>query len=282
MSTYEPSGPELASTLSEGRQAYIAVPSENGPHVTPELFAWTGGRLWFASAATTLKAKVLSADVQAGATVSAGGRSVLLRGTISRFDIRHPVSLARQFTSFPEASAAWLAYVVRNAPDLLAFVTDTALGRLGSRIPPVRVLFSLEPAAGAIVESDELVSHWGDWSGGRTRPMAPRQLLAGGEPAVAGLPGPVAAPGRWFDDGRRLLIAPELVDLLALPGRFPISVVRDEYSAPGPAAKQGTLLRGEASLVRGERGTIQMHPDRAVTWEGVETSGHRVGRSTRR
>ena len=93
--------PELVGTLNEGRQAYIAVPSKDGPHVTPELFAWTADRLWFASASTTLKSKVLAADGRAGVVVSAGGRDVLLTGGVTRFDIRQPWALARLSPNFP-------------------------------------------------------------------------------------------------------------------------------------------------------------------------------------
>ena len=53
---------DLTSTLKEGRQAYVAVPSKQGPHVTPELYAWSDGRLWFAAAAGTVKSNVLKRE----------------------------------------------------------------------------------------------------------------------------------------------------------------------------------------------------------------------------
>ena len=37
--------PVAVSVLQEGRQAYVAVRSRNGPHVTPELYAWSGDTL---------------------------------------------------------------------------------------------------------------------------------------------------------------------------------------------------------------------------------------------
>jgi hypothetical protein len=266
----------MISTLAEGRQAYVAMTTKQGPHVTPELYAWVGGRLWFASASTTLKAKVLDQDERVGAVVSAGGRSVLLRGNVSRYDIRHPIALACRLRQLPEASLAWTSYVIRNGPDLLAFVSDTAVGRLGSRVPPVRVLFSLEPTGAAVVENDALLEQWGVWRQGRRPRAVSRTVPTGGEPAVAALPGPLAVPGRWFADGRRLRIAAELTGLAGLRGRFPLSVVLDEYQAPGPAAKEGTLLRGQGRLVPGEPGAIDVELDHAVTWDGVETSSHRV------
>src|SRR4051794_9805455 len=97
---------QMLSTLGEGRQAYVAVPSKNGPHVTPELYAWEGGRLWFASATTTLKSRVLPGAERAGAVITTGGRSVLLAGLVETFDLRHPVDLACRFTQLPDAALA--------------------------------------------------------------------------------------------------------------------------------------------------------------------------------
>jgi hypothetical protein len=138
------------------------------------------------------------------------------------------------------------------------------------------VLFSVEPSATATIENDALIHTWGSWSRRRVARPDSRSVVVGGEPVVAALPGPVAVPGRWFDDDRRLRIAPEVVGLAGLQGRFPISIVRDEYQAPGPAAKEGTLLRGEGALLRGHAGAIAVKLERAVSWDGVETSSHRI------
>jgi hypothetical protein len=148
----------VLGTLAEGRQAHVAVPSVNGPHVTPELYAWSAGRLWFATAGPTLKAKVLRRNPRVGAVVTAAGRSVILAGDAHAYDLRDPAGLASKLCQLPAATQALAGYTARNAHDLLAFVGDTAAGRLGRRLPPARVLFSLEPDRVAFVENDAVSS----------------------------------------------------------------------------------------------------------------------------
>jgi hypothetical protein len=272
---------DVVGTLHEGRQAYVAVAATSGPHVTPELYAWSGGRLWFASATTTLKTTVLRREPHGAAVVSAGGRSVLVRGHIDAFDARHPLELARRAPAFAAASIAWADYVLRNAPDLVAFALDALSGRLGRRIPPLRVLHALTPASVAVVEGGDVTDRWGHWKG---RPATARRrtgrqgggtaMTPGGRPAVAAVPGPLALPGRWDDADDTFRMAPALAALVGLPRRFPMSVVVDEYVSPGPAAKEGTLLRGEARLVPAAPGTIALDPERAVEWRGVDTVTH--------
>lgn len=263
--------PNVLGVLGEGRQAYVAVSSTRGPHVTPELYAWSGDKLWFAAATSTLKAKVLRRDPSLGAVVNVAGRSVVLTGRAEVFDPRDPVSTLARLPQLPGVARALTTFTTRNAADLLAFVGDAAAGRLGRRLPPLRVLFALTPDRIALVENDAVVGHWG-WSLGAA---VEEPVPVGGERAVAAFPGPVALPVRWFADDSRLHLARPLTGLLArrtVRGRFPISVVVDDYSAPGPAAKRGTLVRGVGSAVDGDLSTIEVEAERVVEWDGVETA----------
>ena len=264
----------VLGTLQEGRQAYVAVDSKNGPHVTPEVYTWSDGRLWFAAASTTLKAKVLAERPGAGAVVNVGGRTVMLAGQVAGFDPRDVRGLADRTGELPAAARAMGRFTVRNAPDLLAFFGDAVTGKLGQDPPPLRVLFALERARAALVENDAVAGCWG-WSGdpGGNGQAPP----AGGERAVAALPGPVAVPARWFADDRRLHVPPPLLGMLGLDDGFPLGVVVDDYTAPGPAAKQGVLLRGRGRLADPAAGVVEVRTDRVVEWDGIETSSHDAG-----
>jgi hypothetical protein len=264
--------PTALGVLGEGRQAYVAVASTKGPHVTPELYTWSGDRLWFAAASTTLKAKVLRRDPSLGAVVNVAGRSVVLSGEVEVFDPRNPVGVLGRFPELPGVARALTSFTTRNAADLLAFVGDTAAGRLGRKVPPLRLLFALTPQRIALIENDALTGHWG-WSVDPTEDDDP--VPVGGERAVAAFPGPVALPVRWFADTSRLHLARPLTGLLDRPsvrGTFPISVVVDDYSAPGPAAKRGALVRGEGRAVEGDLCTIEVQAERVVEWDGTETA----------
>jgi hypothetical protein len=266
---------QIASTLAEGRQAYVVIDAASGPHVTPELYTWHGGALWFAAASTTVKHRVLAEGVSAGALVTAGGRSVVVTGPVQRFDLRHPLDLARRPRDAVAALGGLATYTVRNAPDLLGFLTDTARLRLGLRIP-ARVLYRLRPDRIAAIEAGAITHRLGEWPGSGQRARGDDPTALGGEPAVVAFDGPVATPGRWFDDDATVAVPPGVPALLGLRDSFDVAVVTDEYGAPGPAAKQGLMRRGRARRVRGRPGVFEVELDRQVTWDGVATESERL------
>lgn len=266
--------PGIVSTLQEGRQAYIAVSSKDGPHATPELYAWSGGCLWFVVASSTLKAKVVRRDPTVGVMVSIRDRSVVLRGEVDVFDPRHPKQLLEAARDCPDVALALVRFTVRNAPDLLAFVGDAATGKLGWRLPPPRLLLRFSPFAALLIENDAVVDSLGTWPEGARDEAV--DVPAGGRPAVIALPGPVVLPCRWFEGERKVHVVRDVLQLLELEQVFALSIVVDEYTAPGPAVKHGTLLRARG-LLSEEPGFIDIEPETAVEWDGVNTTRARAG-----
>ena len=245
--------PDIESVLREGREAHIAVVSPEGPHVTPELYAWSGGRLWFWFAHTTLKSRVLADRPVAAAMVDAGDRSAVIEGSVDLIDVRRPTSLVGTPARGLRALLAAGVYTVRNAEDLGAFVCDLVSGRLGWAPPPSRVLASLEPQRATLAE----------------------RSATGGEAVVVGLPGPSVAPGRWSLDAAEVRVSPEDLAWSGVAGRTPIAIVSDEYVAPGPAAKVGTLLRGTAET-KGSDGVLAVDARTLTEWDGIDTETHRL------
>ena len=252
----------------------MAVTSANGPHVTPELYAWSGDRLWFLFARTTLKAKVLARTPEVAAMVSVDGRSVMVEGTVDLIDVRRPTTLLGHPARSLRALRATGGYAVRNAPDLAAFGRDLATGQLGWRPPPLRVLASLDPRRTVVFEDGAIVARSGGSTRGGLRPVDVADERPGGERVVAAFPGPAVVPGRWFPDDRELVVSPVLLDLHGIDGRTPVAVVADDYVAPGPAAKVGTLLRGSGRRI-GRSGSITVDAETLTSWDGIEieTSG---------
>lgn len=262
----------VVEALAEGRQAHVALDLSSGPQVTPNLYAWSGDRLWMAAASTTVKAKVTDdSPTPACVVVRLPGRDVVLSGSLESFDIRKPVDLAKRLGDLPDATVGALRFGLRNAADLLAFAGDALAGRLG--VPPPRVLLSLTPDAALLLENDAIVEsagphvHNGEGCG---------TIPTGGTRVVAAFPGPVAVPARWFADEANLRVTSQLVDLFDLERTTPVAVVSDEYTAPGPAAKRGLLLRGEA-VPTSTAGSFDVTVCREVEWDGVEVTASDAG-----
>jgi hypothetical protein len=67
-----------------------------------------------------------------------------------------------------------------------------------------------------------------------------------------------------------------VLDHLDLGATVPLAFVGDEYRAPGPAAKQGLLVRGTGR--RTDRpGTIHVDAHAVVAWDGVDTETEDLG-----
>ena len=245
----------VRSILEAGRQAYVAVAAPAGPHVTPELYSVADGRLWFWTAHSTVKAKVLAEDHRVAAVVVGQGRAAVLWGHAERFDPKDLASLPRALRQPRTLGRATLRFGLRNAADLGAFATDFVSGRLGRSLPPRRVLFGITPEEAFVVD--------GPPPGGASDAVVAWETDHG----------PRAFPCRIDREERRLWIRTEVPGLHDLPSPARVGVVRDDYVRPGPAAKEGRLLRGSATLQ--PDGTVELVPERTTAWKGVATATDR-------
>lgn len=262
---------EILSALAEGRQAHIALETPRGPHITPELYAWSDEALWMLAAATTLKLRVLRDGSRASMLVRLPGRQAVFEGPVDLFDPRRPLDLVKKAAILPKAVTAAARFALRNSHDAAAFFGDTLAGKLGPRLPALRVFFAMRPERAALIEGGATVRTW-RW-GREVRDLpAEVRMPTGGKPAAVAFPGPLALPARWFEEEQRVYISSAALALLAEVDRFvSIAVVIDEYNAPGPAAKSGRLLRGTA--LQTERSGYFDIVDADVTeWAGVETT----------
>jgi hypothetical protein len=273
----------VTSVLAEGRQAYLAVASAHGPHVTPELYAWSSGRLWSAVATTTLKARVLHRHAVTGVLVTGRDRSVMLHGRVDVIDLRRPGAWLNPLR-LPATGRALARFTARNMDDLVAFAADLVTGRLGANLPAARVVLRFTPEAVALIEGDTVTGRWGRWAALGGEPPTSRTASPTGRPVVVGLPGPLAVPGRWRQAENVVHIVPDVLRLAAAADDavkasrrwWPVGLVMDEYVAPGPAAKRGTLLRGRGRR-NGTCGRIEVRIDQEVEWNGVSTASRAAG-----
>lgn len=271
------SSPAIAGPLAEGRQAYVAIATERGPHVTPELYAVAGGRLWFFAGLGTLKARTLPRHPTVAVAVAAGARTVVVTGRVASF---HPAALPRHAptpATLLAAPGAVARYSLRNAADLAGFAVDFATGKLGRRLPEPRVLFAVTPERVALLDGFAVQGRWGDWPGGNADD-ATGEPVHEGAGAVAALAygdngSLLAAPARVDETGQRTQVPAALLDLAGVGAAAEVAVVVDDYGKPGPAAKRGVMLRGTGEVRRDDTGAwIDLDPERVVSWDGVATT----------
>jgi hypothetical protein len=265
--------PAARSILEQGRHAYVAVAAPAGPHVTPELYSVADGRLWCWTAATTVKAKVVGDDPRVAAVVTTGSRSVALTGHARRYDPADVRNLPKALKEPRALGEATLRFGLRNAADLGAFATDLVSGRLGRTLPPRRVLIGITPHRMVVVDAGRIELATGTWA---EEPTDGAPVTDGTRDAVIAWEtdhGPVALPARVDVDQHTAWLPTALVALAGLPSPARVGVVVDDYVAPGPAAKEGTLLRGTALL--DPSGRVDVVPERETEWQGVRTSTKR-------
>lgn len=276
--------PVVRAVLGEARQAYVAVKSQSGPHVTPLLFASSGQQCLFLSAATTLTARILRERPEIGITVFVGARAVVMSGTATVLDALRPAHLLANMRGMFPAAGLLSAFILRNAADLAGFARDLSCGRLGFHLPPRRVLILARPDRLAILDGAAVTAAAGNWRGTISTPVA--SSVAPGGDAVVGCDtpdGPLAFPGRWDRNGARVQLPNQLVELAGVPRRAPACVVLDDYGAPGPAPKRGVIQRGTGTLTTADGRTwFSMKPVRITTWRGVETDTVSTAEAARR
>ena len=262
--------PRVRSVLGESRQAFVAVATRNGPHVTPELYAVEDGRLWFASAAATVKVRAVEKRPHAAAAIRAGDRSVVVSGTVESFDPFDPRALARAARQGPAVAKALGQFGLRNAPDLAGFVADTVRGRLGRRVPGRRTVLALTPDRVALTASTTVEGAWGAWpnASAATEVGDPGEGIDGvvGWETDAGV---LALPARWDASSCAAHVPAALLDLAGIDGSARACVAADEYGGPGPAAKSGLLLRGHG---RRDGALVHIDADRVTSWDGIVTA----------
>lgn len=263
--------PAARSIVEQGRHLYVAVAAPAGPHVTPELYSAADGRLWFWSAHDTVKAKVLREHPGASALVRTGDRSVIVAGRVEGFDPRDVAALPRALRDPLAVGRATVRFGLRNAADLGAFASDFARGRLGRSLPPRRILFGLRPTRLAVVDAGKVLLALGDWA--HAAPADGPPVTRGDEAAVLAWEtedGPLALPGRLEAGGTTAWLPTALAGVAGLPSPARVGVVVDDYVAPGPAAKEGRLLRGTGTI--GEGGRVDLVAERETEWKGVDAS----------
>jgi hypothetical protein len=265
--------------LQLGRQAYVALEDSGQVHVTPVLYAWADGRLWFAAGAATRKVHLLQNSSTVGVLVEAGSRHVLIAGAAEVIDPARPLSLVGSPREVTRRAGGLGLYGLRNVVDLAGFARDTVMLRNGRLRPRRRVFVGVRPHASAVFDGERLGGLWGQWPQ-ESPPSSGPASPSSGAGAVLGWmtdASPVALPIRWDAGRSSASLDRAAVDGLGLSRWSPACVVVDDYGGPGPSPKRGTAVRGFGELIDDEQGMwAHVEPERVSHWSGATSHSRRI------
>ena len=287
---------ELEPILETAATVSVAVDARRGPHVTPQVFAVFGGRIWMATPHTSVKARVLRKRPEVGLLLRGESGIAVVAGVAEVLDPAKPWSLLGAMTETAMSGPASAAYALRNLDEVRSLVTDALTLKLGPSALQRRVVVAVRPTAASVIANDNVVASQG-WPSPELFesteaepedseiPSAPPAPIGGLPDAVAQLArtagdaalgwrgpiGPLALPVHWDPDTSTATLGTELTWMLAGRTEGQASVTIDE-SDRRISDTVGVLLRGTAQVTSdGSAATIALKPTRTAWWTGIES-----------
>jgi hypothetical protein len=258
--------------LEQGTLCHVAVRTSHGPHLTPVVYVLDGGRLWFTTSRTSVKARALRRERRVAGMIRAGGEAVAFGGLARTYDALDPLSWPYAAVAGPRLVRAATRFSLKNARFFAGYAVDARRVPL-AWTPPGRVFVGIEVTSGWMLDlaRGEVIAAWGETDPEprpiqyrrAQRPLRPRRALdlrvPRGVRAVVGDKGAGAlalvrgagtvVPVRW----RRV----------AREGTYEATLPRDFLELPGPpTSPEGAQDDGVALTV-----------DRLASWRAVEMAG---------
>jgi hypothetical protein len=287
---------DVEEILERGAFCYMGTSTPRGPHVTPMVFAVSGGLLWVTTSRASVKARSWRSAPAVGGLVRGGDAAVTFTGRVRTYDLLDSGSWSRDVLEAPALTAAAARFTRKNARFFAGYAVDAQHVPL-SWTPPGRVFASVELERAAVIGPQGVVETLGVWS--RRLPSKERFRAArtglrplGGLPdeveeavgrsgdgalALGGREGVVVLPVRWAADGAAVYASASEVELgLAAPEgpQPPAALAIDRPSSWRARDMVGALLQGTGEIFVAERlaaGAASAH--RIVLETGAEPAG---------
>jgi hypothetical protein len=255
----------VQQVLEHGTFCAVATVTVRGPHCTPLVFAYSGGRIWLTTSRGSVKARAWREDPTTAGLVRHGELSVAFTGTVRLYDaldrstwgdaVAGATSIARATAMFSRKNARFFAGYAVDARQIPFAWT-----------PPGRVFVGVDIARTALLDEDGVQEGRGRWAGdagthGSFRrpskgddplssiPRAIRRELGEGGTGsltVVGRRGTVVLPTRWRAEPH-VLYAAMPAETLALADAEPdadVALTVDVASEWRAREMVGAMLRG--------------------------------------
>ena len=250
----------VQEVLEKGPFCAVASTTPRGPHCTPLVFAYSGGRVWLTTSRRSVKARAWKLDPAVAGLVRFGELSVTFTGTRRAYDaldrstwgaaVAGATSIARASTGFSKKNAKFFAGYALDARQVPFAWT-----------PPGRVFVGIDLERTALLGEDGVQEGRGRWGGESVSHKTFRSSKGSDDP-LGSLPSDVR--GRLGTEGDASLTVTGARGLVVVPARW-----RVEGGALYAALPAGTLALASA----GPDAPVALTVDRASEWRARDMVG---------
>jgi nitroimidazol reductase NimA-like FMN-containing flavoprotein (pyridoxamine 5'-phosphate oxidase superfamily) len=259
----------VQQVLTDGRFCAVATTTPGGPHCTPLVFAYSGGRVWLTTSRGSVKTRAWKVDPSVAGMVRNGDLTVTFTGTVKTYDALNRGTWGAAVAGATSIARATGTFSKKNARFFAGYAFDARQVPL-AWTPPGRVFVGIDLERTALLDEDGVQEGRGRWGGEAVSHGAFRQRKQGADPlailppevsaplgrsgegalTVAGARGPVVLPVRWLADEHSLYAALP-AESLALAGAGPdaaVALTVDEASEWRARDMTGAMVQGEGSF----------------------------------
>jgi len=259
----------VQGVLEQGPFCHVATSSPRGPHCTPLVFAYSGGRLWLTTSRRSVKTRSWKLDPSVGGLVRHGELAVTFTGNAKLYDALDRGTWADAVAGATSIARATAAFSAKNARFFAGYAFDARQVPF-AWTPPGRVFVGIDLERTALVDEDGVQEGRGRWGGAIESATGFRRSTKGSDPlsalpppvrralgdegegalALIGDRGPVVVPARWRVDGPSLYAAlpAETLALAAAGPETPAALTIDRASAWRARDMVGAMVQASASV----------------------------------
>ena len=172
----------VQSVLEDGRFCAVAASTPGGPHCTPLVFAYSGGRIWLTTSRRSVKARAWRLDPSVAGVVRSGDLAVTFTGTVKTYDALDKRTWAAAVAGATSIARATAGFSRKNARFFAGYAFDARQVPL-AWTPPGRVFVGVDVERTALLDADGVQEGRGRW-GGRGRLPRDVPALDGGRRSV--------------------------------------------------------------------------------------------------
>jgi nitroimidazol reductase NimA-like FMN-containing flavoprotein (pyridoxamine 5'-phosphate oxidase superfamily) len=259
----------VREVLDEGVFCSVTASTPRGPHCTPLVFAFSGGRVWLTTSRGSVKVRAWRGDPTMAGLVRHGDLAVSFTGRVHMYDVLDRSTWGDAVAGAQAIARASVRFSRKNARFFAGYAVDARQVPF-AWTPPGRVFVAIDIERTALIDARGVVEGKGRWGGDVESHAGFRAAKQGSDPlalvpedvadplgregsgslAVLGDRGPVSLPVRWRATEAALYAAlpEESLSLVDAGTDAPVALTVDLPSAWRARDMVGAMVQGTGSF----------------------------------